>query len=69
MGDGMMRDDTLKLRELDVSRRFTMLLITTDKSRAKYNTHECRCNERLRPTAEGSTRLGLHWVARGTGTP
>ena len=32
--------------------------------------YECRCDERLKAKAEGSTRLALvHWVKRGTGTP
>ncbi len=31
--------------------------------------YECRCDERLRPQSEGSTRLGYTGVPRGTGTP
>jgi hypothetical protein len=33
--------------------------------RAKENTYECRCNDRLKSKSEGSTRLGYTGLCGG----
>jgi hypothetical protein len=58
MGVGVMRDETPNRRDLNDSYKYTFVSYETIKRKInKRLINECRCDERLKSTVEGSTRL------------